>query len=57
VIALDDDNKEEIVRLMKLAGFRSRRMDPGMYSKCATRLVFADRCFVRCDLPLRKGGL
>lgn len=40
VIALDDDDKEEIVRLMKVAGFRSRRMDPGMYSDCTTRLVF-----------------
>lgn len=28
IIALDDDNKDEIVRLMKLAGFQSERMDP-----------------------------
>lgn len=29
MIALDDDDKDEIVRLMKMAGFRSRQMDPG----------------------------
>jgi len=28
IIALADDNREEIVRLMKVAGFRSQNMDP-----------------------------
>lgn len=28
MIALDDDNREEVVRLMKEAGFKSQRMDP-----------------------------
>jgi len=28
IIALDDDDREEVVRLMKKAGFQSERMDP-----------------------------
>lgn len=28
IIALDNDDKDEVVRLMKEAGFRSKRMDP-----------------------------
>lgn len=28
IIALDDDDREEVVRLMKKAGFQSKRMDP-----------------------------
>jgi hypothetical protein len=40
VIALDDDDKEEIVRLMKVAGFRSRRMDPGRYCTAIESVIF-----------------
>jgi predicted unusual protein kinase regulating ubiquinone biosynthesis (AarF/ABC1/UbiB family) len=40
VIALDDDDKEEIVRLMTVAGFRSRRMDPGMYYTAIESVFF-----------------
>ena len=38
VIALDDDDRPEVVRLMKEAGFKSQRMDPDviwLYSKVA----------------------
>lgn len=28
IIALDDDNREDIIRLMKEAGFKSEKMDP-----------------------------
>jgi predicted unusual protein kinase regulating ubiquinone biosynthesis (AarF/ABC1/UbiB family) len=28
IIALDDDNREDIIRLMKEAGFKSQKMDP-----------------------------
>ena len=28
VVALDDDNKDEIIRLMKEAGFKTKNMDP-----------------------------
>jgi aarF domain-containing kinase len=28
LIALDDDNREEVVRLMKEAGFKTKNMDP-----------------------------
>jgi hypothetical protein len=40
VIALDDDDKEEIVRLMTVAGFRSRRMDPGRYCAAIESVFF-----------------
>jgi predicted unusual protein kinase regulating ubiquinone biosynthesis (AarF/ABC1/UbiB family) len=36
IIALDDDNREDVVRLMKEAGFKSQKMDPEviyMYAK------------------------
>jgi len=28
IVALDDDNRDEIIRLMQEAGFRSQKMDP-----------------------------
>ena len=35
LIALDDDDREEVVRLMKEAGFLSERVDPDVIFTCA----------------------
>jgi aarF domain-containing kinase len=35
ILALADDDKEEIIRLMKLAGFRSKNMDPDVMYRYA----------------------
>lgn len=49
IIAIDDDNREEVVRLMKEAGFKSKNMDPEVI------YLFAKVGYDEDNLHLTKG--
>jgi predicted unusual protein kinase regulating ubiquinone biosynthesis (AarF/ABC1/UbiB family) len=49
IIALDDDNREDVIRLMKEAGFKSEKMDPEVI------YLYAKLAYDQDNLQLTKG--